>query len=107
MNTISSAPGASRVAGSAMPTRQAHVIPVVALGMALSLFLSVSYVLCVLGYVFWPNLPIEHSALSVFLPGFTLLTWTSFILGLVESFGWGWYIALIFAPLYNFFASRV
>lgn len=49
MNTISSAPGASRVAGSAMPMRQAHVIPVVALGMALSLFLSVSYVLCVLG----------------------------------------------------------
>jgi len=90
-----------------MPAHRAHVIPVLALGMALSLFLAISYTLCVLGYVFWPNLPIEHSALSIFLPGFTLLSWSSFALGLVESFGWGWYIALIFAPIYNFFAARI
>jgi len=25
---------------------------------------------------------------------------------LVESFAWGWYVALIFGPLYNFFLSR-
>lgn len=106
MNTITSAPSAKRSGGLAMPMRQAHVIPVLALGMALSLFLAISYVLCIIGYVLWPKVPIEHSALSVFLPGFTLLTWTSFVLGLVASFGWGWYIALIFAPIYNFFASR-
>ena len=106
MNTSISASNAGRVGDLSLPAGRAHLIPVLALGMALSLFLAISYVLCVLSYVFWPNLPIEHSALSIFLPGFTLLTWTSFILGLVESFGWGWYIALIFTPLYNFFASR-
>lgn len=106
MNTSISTPNVGRTNSMAIPTHRAHVIPVLALGMALSLFLAISYVLCVLGYAFWPNLPIEHSALSIFLPGFTLLTWTSFILGLVESVGWGWYIALIFAPLYNFFACR-
>jgi len=74
--------------------------------MGLSLFLAISYVLCVLGYVFLPILPIAHSALAIFLPGFTLLSWPSFFLGLVESLGWGWYVALVFAPLYNFFAFR-
>ena len=107
MNTSIRAVDAGRIGSMPLPAHRAHVIPVIALGMALSLFLAISYVLCVLGYVFWPYLPIEHSALSVFLPGFTLLTWTSFILGLVESFGWGWYIALIFAPIYNFFAARI
>ena len=38
--------------------------------------------------------------------GFTLLTFPSFLLGLVESFAVGWYVALIFGPLYNFFAIR-
>ena len=74
--------------------------------MALSLFLMVSYVICVLGYLLLPGLPINHAALALFLPGFVLLTWSSFFLGLVESFLWGWYVALIFGPLYNFFALR-
>jgi hypothetical protein len=47
-----------------------------------------------------------HSALSIFLPGFKLLTWPDFFLGLVESIGWGWYVALVFGPLYNYFAAR-
>jgi hypothetical protein len=53
-----------------------------------------------------PGLPIEHSALAIFLPGFALLSWQTFILGAVESFAWGWYVALIFCPLFNFFAAR-
>ena len=84
----------------------AHLIPVLALGMALSLSLVITYLLCVIGYLVFPSLPIEHSALSIFLPGFTLLSWPSFFLGLVETFGWGWYVALVFGPIYNFFAAR-
>lgn len=82
-------------------------LPVYAFGLALSLFLVISYVLCVLGYLLFPQLPVMHMALSIFLPGFELLTWPSFFLGLIESFGWGWYIALIFGPLYNFFVNRM
>lgn len=86
---------------------RAPLVPVLALGLASSLFLSISFVLCVLGYLLFPSLPVPHAALSLFLPGFELLTFRSFLLGLVESFGWGWYISLIFGPLYNFFAARV
>lgn len=85
---------------------RAHVIPVVALGLASSSFLSISFVLCVLGYLLFPSLPVAHGVLSLVLPGFTLLTFPSFLLGLVESFAWGWYVSLIFGPLYNFFAIR-
>lgn len=74
-------------------------------GWALSSFLAISFILCVIGYLAFPQLPITHSALSIFLPGFTLLDWRSFCLGLVESFAWGWYIAAGFGLLYNFFAS--
>jgi hypothetical protein len=81
-------------------------IPVVVLGLSLSAFFAVSYVLCVLGYLLFPNLPVEHDALAIFLPGFTLLSWQSYFLGLVESFIWGWYVALMFGVLYNFFVRR-
>lgn len=88
--------------------RQMHsvrMIPVMALGMALSLFLVISYLICVTTY-FIPGLPVSHAMLTVFLPGFELLNWRSFFLGLVESFAWGWFFTLIFGPLYNFFALR-
>src|SRR5450830_1124478 len=39
------------------------------------------------------------------LPGFTWLTWSSFLLGLVETFLYGIYIGLVFAPLYNVLVS--
>ena len=84
----------------------AHFIPVIALGMGLSLFLALSFILCVVAYLWIPGVPIEHSALSLFLPGFKLLTWSSFCLGILESLAWGWYVALVFGPIYNFFAAR-
>jgi hypothetical protein len=37
------------------------------------------------------------------LPGFTWISWASFLLGLIEAFAYGWYIALVFGPLYNLF----
>jgi hypothetical protein len=74
--------------------------------MSLAVFLVISYALCIVGYLMVPGLPINHAALTIFLPGFELLSWSSFFLGLVESFAYGWYIALIFGPLYNFFVTR-
>ncbi|ODU79548.1 MULTISPECIES: hypothetical protein [unclassified Novosphingobium] len=68
----------------AMPhdRQQPALIPVVTSGLALSPFLSVSYILCILGYLFLPGLPVQHSALAIFLPGFQLLSWKTFLLGL-------------------------
>lgn len=92
-------------------THDAHrpgpvLIPVFTLGLALSLFLAASYILCVIGYLLFPGNLINHSALEIFLPGFELLTWRTFLLGLGESFAWGWYVSLAFGPLYNFLATR-
>jgi len=95
-----------RRVGAPPSVHRAPAIPVLALGLASSLFLAISFVLCVLGYLLFPSLPVPHAALSLFLPGFVLLTWKSFLLGLVESIGWGWYVSLIFGPLYNYFAFR-
>ena len=81
-------------------------IPVVTLGLALSAFFAVSYAICILGYLLLPQFPIQHAALSAVLPGFTLLSWPSFFLGLAESLLWGWYIALMFGAIYNFIARR-
>lgn len=107
MNHTTKSPAGGRTAGAPLPAARVSTVPVLALGLALSLFLVISYVICVLGYLLFPSLPIEHAALSIFLPGFTLLTWPSFFLGLVESFGYGWYVALIFGPIYNYFATRL
>jgi hypothetical protein len=67
---------------------------------------ALSFVLCVLGYLVLPGLPVKHEALAIFLPGFELLTWQGFVIGLAESYAWGWYIALVFGSIYNFFARR-
>jgi hypothetical protein len=81
-------------------------IPIATLGMSLSLFLALSFVLCILGYLVLPGLPVKHEALAIFLPGFELLTWQGFAIGLAESYAWGWYIALVLGAIYNFFAGR-
>ena len=82
-------------------------IPIVTLGLSLSLFFVISYVICIAGYLLAPGLPVQHAALSIFLPGFELLTWKSYFLGLVESFIWSWYIALVFGALFNFLSRRI
>lgn len=80
-------------------------IPVFAFGMALGTFFAVTYVLCV-GYdLLFQGRAMAETWLTL-LPGFTWLTWPSFFLGLVESFAYGWYVALVFGPLFNFFARR-
>jgi uncharacterized protein DUF5676 len=104
MSTVDTS-GRSKV-GVPLASRGAQTISVIAFGMSLSLFFVISYVICIIGYLIFPGLPINHAALSIFLPGFELLTWQTFLLGLIESFAFGWYIALIFGPLFNFFAHR-
>ncbi len=80
-------------------------LPVVALGLSLGSFISITYVLCVLFDLWFPGLAMYETWLKL-LPGFTWLSWPSFFLGLVESFAYGWYIALVFGPLFNYFAGR-
>ncbi len=79
-------------------------IPVVALGASLGFFLAATFVLCVLFDLWFPALAMQ-SAWAPLLPGFTWLSWQSFLLGLTESYAYGWYVALLFGPIFNFFAG--
>jgi len=81
-------------------------IPLRAVGHASSLFLVITYLLCVTFDLVFPEWAMFQVWLKL-LPGFEWLSWKSFFLGLVESWAYGWYFALIWVPIYNFFAARV
>ncbi len=80
-------------------------LPLVPLGWALSLFLAVTYLVCVLFDLIFPGYAMYETWAGL-LPGFVWLTPLGFIIGLVESFLYGWYAALIFGGLFNTIASR-
>ncbi len=91
--------------GTQLPGRTVPYVPVVSLGLSLGSFIALTFVLCVLFDLWFPSLAM-NPVWAKLLPGFTWISWPSFFLGLLESFGYGWYIALIFGPLFNFFAAR-
>jgi hypothetical protein len=76
-----------------------------AVGHATSLFLAISFAVCVAGDLVVPAHEM-HTAWQRLLPGFEWISWGSFPLGLLESYAYGWYIALIWVPLYNVPVSR-
>lgn len=98
------ATGTTRVGGQ--NASDARTISIITLGQALSVFFMLSYTICIIGYLLFPGMPVKHESLAIFLPGFTLLSWHTFFLGLIESFIWGWYIAVVFGAIYNFFRRR-
>ena len=93
--------GAPQVTGR---TREAARIRLVPLGMSLGTFLAVTFVFCVL-FDLWFPAEAMNPVWAPLLPGFTWISWPSFFLGLAEAFAYGWYVALVFGPLYNFFAA--
>jgi len=85
--------------------RAAPQIPIVALGWSLGIFLALTFVLCVGFGLLFPGATMYQAWLPL-LPWVTWISWTSFALGLVETFAYGWFVALIFGPLFNFFSAR-
>ncbi len=82
-----------------------RTLSLVGVGHATSLFLVISFTLCVVFDLVFP----QHQMYPVWqklLPGFEWLSLPSFLLGLVESYAYGWYLALIWVPLYNVTAGR-
>jgi hypothetical protein len=77
---------------------------ILAWGWALSLFLLISFLLCVLFGLIAPEMFHMHEAWAPLLPGFDWLTWPGFLAGAVGSFLYGWYIAVLLVPLYRFFS---
>lgn len=69
--------------------------------LALGLFFTETFIVCVLWNVVEPN-PVYIRMLETVLPGFKWLSFGSVLLGIIESFLYGTYIAVAFVPLHNF-----
>ena len=80
-----------------------RIIPV---GNALSLFLAITFSICIVWGLFTPASMHMHGAWEPLLPGFQFISASSFVIGLVESYLYGWYAALVFVPLYNLFTKK-
>lgn len=75
------------------------------LGAAMGSFLALAYVACVsYDLVFGQTM---YRAWIALLPGVAWLSSGTFCLGLVETFVYGLFFGLVFAPLYNFFLVKV
>lgn len=81
---------------------QLRIAPV---GHSVALLLVVSYILCVAFGLLMPGQFHMHEAWAPLLPGFEWLTWPGFFIGLVEVYLYGWYFAVVFVPLYRWFAK--
>jgi len=78
-------------------------LPITALAFSLSAFLAITFLLCVAADFFVPDLGTH--ALLQFFPRFSWTDW-GIHHGLIESLAYGWYIAIVFGALFNFFARR-
>ena len=79
-------------------------VALVRLGLALSSFLAISFLLCAVGELI-PGVRSIHF-LHVLYPDVDWSRPTTIGLGLLWSVLTGWYVALVFGGLYNFFASK-
>jgi hypothetical protein len=82
-----------------------HTLSLKAVGHATSLFLAITFVLCVCFDLLFPSRAMYQSWQAL-LPGFHWISWRSFLLGVVESYVYGWYATLIWVPIYNVSAQR-
>ncbi|KUO64180.1 MAG: hypothetical protein APF80_17325 [Alphaproteobacteria bacterium BRH_c36] len=75
------------------------------LGLALTAFFVATYILCIALGVIVPDWEM-HKPWLQFFPGFEWLTLQGFLVGLVESVIYAWYIAVLFGWLFNNLGSQ-
>lgn len=68
---------------------------------SLGLFSAFSFLICVLYGLVAPASLHMSAALEMVLPGFRWLTFSGFLLGLLESFLYGVYAGLAYSTIYN------
>jgi hypothetical protein len=81
-------------------------LAIVPLGLTLAAFLAITYLLCIAYGLMLPDQGFHRTLMPMLLPGFVWLTWPAFFIGLAWSFAFGWYVAVVFVPLFNFFVKR-
>lgn len=89
-------------------TQRRIEIPYQPFAFALSTFFLITYLLCIIfGLVFPENWHEFRQLLEMFFPGFKWLSLGSFFIGLVETFLYGFYIAGVFIPILNYFCNKM
>ncbi len=79
-------------------------LPLLAIGHATSLLLSITFTICVIFDLLFPQYAM-YQAWQAFLPGFNWISWSSYFIGLTETYLYGWYFALTWTGLYNVFIN--
>ena len=82
-----------------------HGISLLAAGHASSITLAISFTLCVVFDLVFPNRAM-YETWQKLLPGFEWISFKSYAIGLLESYGYGWFFTLIWVPIYNVVANR-
>ena len=80
-------------------------VPISVIGLSLSAFFAISFLGCVLLGLVVPDAGM-HKPWLQFFPGFEWWTVQGIVIGLIWTQVYGWWIALVFGSLFNFFASR-
>ena len=68
------------------------------------IFSVVTYILCVIFDLLFPQWAM-YQLWEILLPGFTWISWGSFLIGLVDVAVYGLYVAAVFVPVYNYFRT--
>lgn len=83
------------------PAERVQIAP---LGLSLSLFFAITFLLCALG-AFVPGLATFHLLQAVY-PELDWAAPASILAGTILAFACGWYTAVVWGSLYNVFAKR-
>lgn len=80
-------------------SEQMHHLHPMRLGLSLGIFLTIAYAACLALALIVPDRGLHQPWLQFF-PGFS---WTpaGIFVGIVESFGYGFFIGVIYGPIYN------
>jgi len=81
-------------------------LPLWPVAWTLAVFSAVVFTLDVLVGLLLPNWWVMQNLYTLVLPGYTFISWGSYFLGLVEIFIGGLLTAVLFVPIWNFFATR-
>ena len=81
-------------------------LPFLPIAWTLAFFAAVVFAVDNLAGALFPNWWVMQGAWELLLPDFTFGTWGGFFIGLVESFVAGFGTAVLFIPIWNFFAVR-
>jgi hypothetical protein len=82
-------------------SEQSRYLRPIRLGLSIGTFLIVGYLGCLALALVVPGRGLHQPWLQ-FLPGFTW-TWAGILFGLAESFAYGFFTGVVFAPIYNMF----